>query len=389
MRPSMGICEARSCSPAHGSRLRIVMIAAGVFEYTVELVNALSQRHEVDFLVPGSRFRHLVWAVHPRVRLHMLDWPRHRDPRSLAFVLRLAESIQRWQPDIIHFQCGQVWLNLLMPLLDQSTFVMTVHDVLPHVGDQESRKIPEWIGAFTIRHAHRLITHGERLKVALAHRHHIPLDRIDVIPHGVLSFYRRLLPSPNGNTSRATGRAEVLFFGRIYKYKGLEYLIQAQPKITRAVPEARIVIAGRGEAFDKYAAMLPDPEKFIIYNEYIPNRQVAELFDRAEVIVLPYISGSQSGVLQVAYAFGKPVVATRVGSIEEAVDDGVTGRLVPPGDADALADAIIELLRDPARRAAMHEHIAQQVATRFAWSRIAEATEGTYRRAMAYRSTSL
>ncbi len=386
MRSPVDLSEARPRSATGGSRLRIVMIAAGVFEYTIELVNALSQRHDVDFLVPGNRFGHLVWAVHPRVRLHMLDWPRHRDPRSLFFAMRLARIIERWRPDIIHFQCGQVWLNLLMPLLDQHTFVMTVHDVLPHVGDQESRKIPEWIGAFTIRHAHRLITHGERLRVALADRHHIPLDRIDVIPHGVLSFYRRLLPSPNGNTSQATGRAEVLFFGRIYTYKGLEYLIRAQPKITRAVPEARIVIAGRGEAFDKYAAMLPDPEKFVIYNEYIPNRQVAELFDRAAVVVLPYIGGSQSGVLQIAYAFGKPVVATRVGSIEEAVDDGLTGRLVPPGDADALADAIIALLRDPARRATMRQHIAQQVATRFAWSHIAEATERTYRRAIAYRS---
>lgn len=363
--------------------MQIVMIAAGVFEYTLELANALAEHHQVSLLVPRRQFAHLAWAVHPTVDLRLLDWPRHRDPRSLLFAMRLWPLIEQLRPDVIHFQAGQVWLNLLLPLLAQHTFVSTVHDVVPHVGDAASRKIPSWIIDFSARHAHRLIVHGHKLREQLAERFHLPLNRIDVIPHGVLSFYRRLQPAAPGHDAGGADRPEVLFFGRIYRYKGLDYLIQAQPAITRAVPGARIVIAGRGENFDRYRAMFPEPDKFEVYNDYIPNEQVAALFHRATLVVLPYIDGSQSGVLQVAYAFGKPVVATRVGSLDEAIEDGRTGRLVPPQDAHALAEAIIELLRDPAKRERMQQHIQEQVNTRFAWRHIAEATVQTYERAQA------
>jgi glycosyltransferase involved in cell wall biosynthesis len=368
--------------------MRIVMIATGMFEYTTQLVNALAEHHQVTFLVPRQPYVHLAWAVSPGVDLRMLYWPRHRDPRSLFFVLRLQRLIEALQPDVIHLHGGQVWLNALMPLLDRVTFVTTIHDVIPHVGDTASERIPRLLGEYVGRHSHRLITHGEKLKVALAHRLHIPLDRIDVIPHGVLSLYNRLLSSINGGAPTNESEADVLFFGRIYKYKGLDYLIQAQPAITRAVPEARIVIAGQGESFSRYEALLPERDKFKIYNHYIPNQQVAKLVNQAKVVVLPYIDGSQSGVLQVAYAFGKPVVATRVGSIDEAVDDGRTGLLVPPRDAPALAEAVVELLRDQPKREQMRRHIAEQVATRFSWRTIAAATLHTYQRALQERRLS-
>lgn len=363
--------------------MRIVMIASGTLEYAVELANAMAERHRVSLLVPRRKFAHLAWAVGPSVDLHMLEWPRQRDPRSLFFVMQAHQLIEQLRPDVIHFIIEQTWLNALMPLLSQHTFVGTVHDVVPHVGDASSLKTPRWIGDFTVRHAHRLIVHGQKLKADLANRLHLPLDRIDVIPHGVLSFYRRLLPPSNGHGTNGAGRPEVLFFGRIYKYKGLDYLIQAQPAITRAIPEARIVIAGQGENFNQYQARLPEPDKFEIYNDYISNQQVAELFHRATVVVLPYITGSQSGVLQVAYAFGKPVVATRVGSLDEAVDEGRTGLLVPPRDSRALAEAVIQLLSDQRLREYMRRHIEEQVNTRFAWRHIAEATVQTYQRALA------
>jgi glycosyltransferase involved in cell wall biosynthesis len=361
--------------------MRIVMIASGTLEYAAELAKAMAEHQQVSLLVPRRKFAPLAWVVGPNVDLHLLEWPRQRDPRSLFFVGRVHQLIEQLRPDVIHFIIAQTWLNALMPLSSQHTFVTTVHDVVPHVGDTASLKIPNWIGDFSVRHAHRLIVHGHKLRSELANRYHLPLDRIDVIPHGVLSFYRRLLPSSNGTGANGAGRPEVLFFGRIYKYKGLDYLIQAQPAITQAIPEARIIIAGRGEDFDKYQAMFPEPDKFEIYNDYISNEQVAELFHRAKVVVLPYIDGSQSGVLQVAYAFGKPVVVTRVGSIDEAVDDGRTGLLVPPRDSHALAEAVVQLLSDQPRREHMRRQIEEQVNTRFAWRHIAEATVQTYQRA--------
>jgi len=141
------------------------------------------------------------------------------------------------------------------------------------------------------------------------------------------------------------------------------------------------VIAGTGERFDRYRKMLADPDRFEIHNRYIPDSEVARLFEEATIVAVPYIEASQSGVVQLAFAFGKPVVATEVGSLPEAVDHGETGLLVRPGDADALATAIVGLLADHGRREHMRERIRQQVETRFSWRTVAEATTETYARA--------
>ena len=146
---------------------------------------------------------------------------------------------------------------------------------------------------------------------------------------------------------------QILFFGRIWKYKGLEYLIRAQPMITAAFPEARIVIAGAGEDFEPYRRQMAHPDRFIIRNHFIEPAERDELFRQASIVVLPYIEATQSGVVPLAYACAKPVIATRTGALSEAVEDGRTGLLVPPADSAALARAVIELLGDPARRQVM------------------------------------
>jgi len=154
----------------------------------------------------------------------------------------------------------------------------------------------------------------------------------------------------------------ILFLGRIRSNKGLEYLVRAQPIITRHVPHARIVIAGRGEdELERCRQMIQDGTRFEIHHGWIPGDVVTELFQRASLVVLPYTSASTSGILMTAYVFGKPVVATRVGSLPEYVEDGVTGLLVPPADVEQLADAIVQLLSDDALRHRMGENATRWV----------------------------
>src|SRR5512146_668340 len=88
------------------------------------------------------------------------------------------------------------------------------------------------------------------------------------------------------------------------------------------------------------------PDRFLVLNDRICDEQRAELFRNASVVVLPYIEASQSGVVPLAYQYGKPVVATHVGGLPEAVENGRTGLVVPPRDERALASAILRLLGD-------------------------------------------
>jgi glycosyltransferase involved in cell wall biosynthesis len=175
---------------------------------------------------------------------------------------------------------------------------------------------------------------------------------------------------------------QVLFFGRIWPYKGLDYLIRAEPLITSRAPQAKIVIAGTGEDFERYRRLMVNPDNFIVINEYVSDEKRAELFRRASVVVLPYIEASQSFIISIAYRFGKPVVATTVGGLPEMVDDGRTGFLVPPRNIDALADAVVQLMQDDGMRRKFGENGMQKVNVECAPEVVGRQTCVVYRRAM-------
>jgi glycosyltransferase involved in cell wall biosynthesis len=173
-----------------------------------------------------------------------------------------------------------------------------------------------------------------------------------------------------------------VFFGRIWDYKGLDFLIRAEPLITERVPHARIVIAGSGDDFERYRRAMVHPDRFVVHNHFIPDEQMVELFRQASVVVLPYVDGSISGVVPVANTFGKPVVATTVGILPEMVEHGRTGLIVPPRDPQALADAIVRLLVDDELRRELGRNAAERAATVFSPDSVAEQCIESYERAI-------
>jgi glycosyltransferase involved in cell wall biosynthesis len=99
---------------------------------------------------------------------------------------------------------------------------------------------------------------------------------------------------------------------------------------------------------------------------------------RADLVVLPYRNIEQSGVLYTALAFGRPLVLSSVGGFPEIAERGAA-RLVPPGDSDALAVVLRELLADPGAREALGAGAAREAATTYSWDRIGEMTMELYR----------
>lgn len=224
------------------------------------------------------------------------------------------------------------------------------------------------------KHSSKLIVHGNELEGQLISEG-ILENKIVVIPHGDYSFFTEY------KKDGVKEENAVLFFGRIVEYKGVEYLIKAEPLITKQFPNTKIIIAGRGD-FSKYENLTEHKRNFEIINEFIPDEQVAELFQKSKIVALPYIEASQSGIIPIAYAFKKPVVATNVGSIPEVVDDGKTGFIVPPRDEKALADAIIKLLKDENLRKEMGENAYKKMKEELSWDKIAEKTIEVYKKAI-------
>jgi glycosyltransferase involved in cell wall biosynthesis len=146
----------------------------------------------------------------------------------------------------------------------------------------------------------------------------------------------------------AHGAPEILFFGNVREYKGLEDLVAALPLVRRRV-DARLVVAGTFfqplERFREQARRHGVEAHIEFVSDYVPDEDVASLFARCDVVALPYRSAPGSGVLGQAAVAGRPVVATAVGSLPELV--GERGVLVAPRDPSALADGLVRALRKP------------------------------------------
>jgi glycosyltransferase involved in cell wall biosynthesis len=219
-----------------------------------------------------------------------------------------------------------------------------------------------------------IIVNGKDHVFVMQETYNYPAKKVHYIPLGPRSVFKKWCAR---DISEESGT--ILFLGRIHKHKGLEYLVKAQPLITQHVPSARIIVAGVGEDLDRCRKFIADPNRFEIYDDFIPGEMVAELFQKASVVVVPYITAATSGILMTAYVFGKPVIATRVGSLPEYVQDEVTGFLVDPGDVEQLAVAIIRVLSDNDLKDQMGKNARLWVDGELGWKNIAMHTVKVYK----------
>ncbi|MCA9265774.1 MAG: glycosyltransferase family 4 protein [Planctomycetales bacterium] len=339
--------------------MRIAFVSFEFGEYCVRHVAEMSGEHDVLLVLPHSE------AEPWKAELAAVDWfgfdaPRLRQPwRQWRTARQLLRRIHAFQPDVVHFQSGHLWFNWALPRLRRYPLVLTVHDARHHVGDRISQKTPQFVLDYGVRQADQIIVHSRTLTETLTDELGVSESRVHVVPHVAIGQQKVTVRADKDD--RVVGVLDafpeephtLLFFGRIWEYKGLEYLIRAEPIIAREIPDVRIIIAGTGEDFDRYRRLMTDPDRYEVHNCYVSDALRSELFQRSAVVVLPYIEATQSGVVPVAYAHRRPVIATRTGGLPEVVEDQRTGLLVPPRDAESLASAAIRLLRGADLRRAM------------------------------------
>jgi len=356
--------------------MKVAFVAFDFGEYCVRQAAELARHADVLLVLPSHHLRTHERLLPKNIELHTFDAPRLRQPwrqwRTMRAILR---RIHAFGPDVVHFQRGHLWFNLALPWLRRYPLVITIHDPRHHVGDRESRKTPQAIMDFGYRRADQVIVHGQPLKDTVVGELGFSAAQVHVVPHVAI-----------GQREQAPAVAEepglVLFFGRIWEYKGLDYLIRAEPHISAAIPHARFLIAGDGEDLERCKQFIVHPERFEIHNRWISDEERSRMFQRAAVVVLPYVAATQSGVVPVAYSNGKPVVATTVGGLPEVIEDGRTGLLVPPRDEAALAEAVIRLLADDDLRHRMGVCGREKLEQESSPAVVIQQTLEVYRRAM-------
>lgn len=208
-----------------------------------------------------------------------------------------------------------------------------------------------------------------------------------------MSFAENMHPSYNAFRFSGMSKAEareklelspdekvLLFFGLVRKYKGLEYLIKAAGALKGRIDGLKIVAAGDfGGKRAEYDALIKESgaeDCFSVRDGYVPDTDVEQYFAAADLCICPYISATQSGIVQIAFGFGLPVIATAVGGLPEAVTDGRTGFIVPPGDEGALALAIERFFKED-RAGEFAENIAAEE-ERFSWGHMVDTIEELY-----------
>lgn len=292
----------------------------------------------------------------------------------LVGLARLVGRAFRHRADVVHFQ----WT--VLPLFDAVAIavlrlfkpvVLTVHDTVPFNG--ETMSALKRLGFhLPVRLAHRLITHTETGRAQLMAAG-VPAAKISVVPHGPLT-----MPDPVALVRRATDAAppyNVVLFGEIKPYKGLDVLVEAVGLLPPAAQDRlKVYVSGRPrmelDDIQRRITELGIERCFTLDLRRLSEQDMAELFSAADCFVFPYRQIDASGVYFLVKGLGRWLIASKVGVFAEQLRGTDDGRLVPSGDAAALAGALREAVEEWPQ--------ARPMASRDSWESIGAQTRGLY-----------
>jgi glycosyltransferase involved in cell wall biosynthesis len=276
-------------------------------------------------------------------------------------------------PDVVHYQ----WLT--MPALDVHLLpptrprVMTAHYILPP--QPSRRQVASARRVFGAMDA--VVAHSEHSATRL--RDEVGLDpaRVRVIPHGAFDYLTRLpQEQPLPPELAAAEGPVILCFGLLRPYKGTENLLRA----FRHVEGAELWIVGnpRMDVAPLHALAEQAPGRVRFLTRFVDEAEIPAIFRRADLVALPYLDAEHSGVLYTGLAFGKPLVLSAVGGFPEVAATGAA-RLVAPGDDDALAACLDELVADDGARAELAAAATRAAGGPYSWDEAARLTLNLYR----------
>lgn len=239
--------------------------------------------------------------------------------------IKLYKIIKIFNPSIVHFFSVHP-LNLFIYFICyKKKCIFTLHDVIPHPGEKINIFIKMYNYIIKII-AYKIVVHSKYAQKCLESFK----SKSVVLP---------LCGSLKKNRDYIKGNF-IMFFGRIRSYKGLDIFIKAAEEAISYSPKMKFVIAGSGE-MDLYLELIKHKENFLVFNKYISVIESDFLFQSCKFLVLPYYSATQSGVVPLAFSYGKPVIVTNVGALPEMVEDNCG--LVVNVSINEIAKSMVEL----------------------------------------------
>ncbi|HNQ36540.1 MAG TPA: glycosyltransferase [Prolixibacteraceae bacterium] len=290
--------------------------------------------------------------------------------------IRAGMFIRKMQPGLV---IARFWIPFIGPSLGsvarissrgRGTRVIGLADnIIPHEKKPGDRLLTSWF----IRSCHAMVVMSESVLTDLNLFDRKLPRRYG--PHPIYDHYGHIFPREEALARLGLSPAfrYLLFFGLVREYKGLDLVIDAMAAPGMRSLPVKLIVAGEfyanEEAYHQRVEAAGLTEQVIFHNRYIPNQEVENYFNAADMVVQPYKTATQSGVTQVAYHFGKPMLVTRVGGLPEIVADRKAGYVCTP-EAREIAAALEDFFLKN-RKEAFERYVAAD-RQRFSWDRFTQ-----------------
>lgn len=356
----------------------------GISHYTGMMYRALSKKYQTYMVSYSFQYPKLLYKKEQRDYTN--DSFRVEDTKYWIHTanpvnwIHAASKIKRLQADLVIIQWWHPYFApcywALTRMLGKKKIIFVCHNVFPHERFPLDRMLTKMVlkrgNAFIVQSG----KDAEDLQMIL------PGAKYEQAVHPTYNAFK----FENMSKERARELLDItekekvlLFFGFVREYKGLKYLIQALPRITERCEDVRLFVVGdfggaeNREAYERLMEENGVRSHITICDGYIPDREIEKFFAACDLVVLPYVSATQSGIVQIAYGFEKPVVVTNVGGLPDVVEDGKTGYVVEPQNPMVLADAVVRYFKEN-RKEEFEENVKKE-AYRFDWDRMVETVE--------------
>jgi glycosyltransferase involved in cell wall biosynthesis len=339
---------------------------SGISYFTLRLSNSLADHFNVRVLLFRNMLPKILFPGWKRVGDNLTEYNYRNDIRATEFLdwynplSWLRGSAEVAKGDVIIFQwwtssVAHMYLAISLLNVKKRPLIIEFHEI---VDPMESsfivlRIYSKIMGSLIRRLATCHVVHSENDRQLISSHYHIDLKKVHVIPHGIYDQYKKT----DCNIAKARIQIRepnvILFFGLLRPYKGVKYLIKAFEQLPKPlIDETRLLIVG--EAWeDQESRDLVERSTFkshiTLINRYVGDDEVPVFFSAADILVLPYTRASQSGVAHIGMAFGIPIIASRVGGLEESLGKYTGSYLVEPGDPEQLAGTMKNALSEKKR----------------------------------------
>ena len=368
---------------------RIILIGpvypyrGGISHYTGLMYRELAKHYDVEML--SYKMQYPKFLFHKEQKDYANDSFKIENTKYMLHtanpfnIIKTACYIRKQQADMVLIQWWHPYFApcywLLEQFMGRQNITFVCHNVFPH----ERFPMDKLLTRMVLKHGKHYIVHAEEEGRELVRIRKRP--DYAVTPHPTYNAFQFEGMSKTQARERLGIIKEakiLLFFGFVREYKGLKYLLKALPMIVKKIENLQLWVVGEfGSDRDDYLALIAEigiGSRVNVIDSYTPDREVEKYFAAADLVVLPYTSATQSGIVQIAYGFSKPVIVTNVGGLPDVVTDGKTGYVIEPEKPEEIARAVIKFYQGH-KESEFVENI-QKGAYRFSWERMGEVVGG-------------